>query len=147
MNVIHAHSNDSHRTTAKDLFDIGYYTIATDRGSSSICRDITDQSRWILFGHIFPGPSFDMLAYSNNSALDQHFTSYDSSAIPLHVHKIGQFMSTALWRTGQCVQRNDHHAAVCSSVTQQPVDSVPPAWGSVHSPYRPLHHKSSISVF
>ena len=28
---------------------------------------MTDQSRWILFGHKFPGPSFDMLAYCNKS--------------------------------------------------------------------------------
>ena len=30
---------------------------------------MTDQTRWILFGHKFPGPSFDMLSYCNKSYL------------------------------------------------------------------------------
>ena len=34
---------------------------------SAFCGDMTDQSRWILFGRAFPGPSFDMLAYCNKS--------------------------------------------------------------------------------
>ena len=68
----------------------------TERLLSSVCGDVTDTGRWVLFGHIFLGPSFDMLAYSNNSAFDRllSFASYDSSAIPLHVRKIGGFMCT-----------------------------------------------------
>ena len=62
---------DYKSVTAKDFFDIGYYTNITERLSSSICGDVTDIGRWVLFGHIFPGPSFDMLAYSGNSAFGQ----------------------------------------------------------------------------
>ena len=63
----HAHSDNSHTTVARDFFNIGYYTHVTERVSSAFCGDMTDQSRWILFGHKFPGPSFDMLAYCNKS--------------------------------------------------------------------------------
>ena len=96
MKIVHTHSNDSHRTVAKDFFDIGYYTNVTGRVSSSVCGDITDQSRWILFGHKFPGSSFDMLAYSNNCVLDQHFTRHYSVTIQLRVYKIGRLVSTDL---------------------------------------------------
>ena len=67
MTPVHAHSDDSHTTVARDFFNIGYYTHPTDRVSSAFCGDKTDQSSWILFGHRFPGPSFDMLAYCNKS--------------------------------------------------------------------------------
>ena len=67
MTPFHAHSDDSHTTVARDFFKIGYYTHVTDRVSAAFCGDMTDQSRWILFGHKFPGPSFDMLAYCNTS--------------------------------------------------------------------------------
>ena len=68
MTPVHAHSDNSHTTAvAKDFFETGYYTHVTDRVSSAFCEDMTDQSRWILFGHKFPGPSFDMLAYCNKS--------------------------------------------------------------------------------
>ena len=63
MTPVHAHSDHSHTTVARDFFNIGYYTHVTERVSSAFCGDMTDQSRWILFGHKFPGPSFDMLAY------------------------------------------------------------------------------------
>ena len=42
-------------------------SMITERVSSAFCGDMTDQSRWILFGHKFPGPSFGMLAYCNKS--------------------------------------------------------------------------------
>ena len=108
--TFHTHSNDLHKTTAKDLFGIGYYTNITERLSSS-CGDVTGIGRWILFGHIFHGLSFDMMAYSDSSAFDQllSFARYDSSAIPLHVRKIGGFMCTETWRTGQVVQRSDEN--------------------------------------
>jgi len=48
---------------ARDFFNIGYYTHVTERVSSAFCGDMTDQTRWILFGHKFPGPSFDMLSH------------------------------------------------------------------------------------
>ena len=67
LTPVHAHSDNSHTTVAKDFFKIGYYTHVTDRVSSAFCGDMTDQSRWILFGHKFPGPSFGMLAYCNKS--------------------------------------------------------------------------------
>ena len=67
MTPVHAHSDNSHTTVARDFFNIGYYTHVTERISSAFCGDMTDQSRWILFGHKFPGPSFDMLAYCNKS--------------------------------------------------------------------------------
>ena len=146
--TFYTHSNDLHKTTAKDFFDIGYYTNITERLSSSICGDVTDIGRWILFGHIFPGPSFDMLAYSDNSAFGQllSFSRYDSSAIPLHVRKIGSFMCTETWRIGQVVQRsdeNDDHGSMFVGNPPFEMGSVPPAWGSVHLPHRSLHHKSN----
>ena len=67
MAPVHAHSDNSHTTVARDFFNIGYYTHVTERISSAFCGDMTDQSRWILFGHKFPGPSFGMLAYCNKS--------------------------------------------------------------------------------
>ena len=67
MTPVHAHSDDSNTSVARDFFNIGYYTHVTDRVSSVFCGDKTDQSRWIMFGHKFPGPSFDMLAYCNES--------------------------------------------------------------------------------
>ena len=67
MTPVHAHSDHSHTTVARDFFNIGYYTHVTERVSSAFCGDMTDQTRWILFGHKFPGPSFDMLAYCNKS--------------------------------------------------------------------------------
>ena len=90
MTPVHAHSDKSHKTVAKDSFDIGHYTHVTDRISSAFCGDMTDQSRWILFGHKFPGPSFDMLAYCNTpypagaGALD------DIGTIPLNVWQTGK---------------------------------------------------------
>ena len=45
MKIAHAHSNNSHRTTAKGLFGIGYYTNVTERISSSICGDVTNTGR------------------------------------------------------------------------------------------------------
>ena len=67
MPPVHAHSDNSHTTVARDFFNIGYYTHVTERVSSAFCGDMTDQSRWILFGHKFPGPPFDTLAYCNKS--------------------------------------------------------------------------------
>ena len=98
---------------------------------------------------MFPGPSFDMLAYSNNSAFDQllYFANYDSSTIPLHVLKIGGFMCTETWRTGQCVQRNDDYGSMFVGNLTTSVGLGPPAWGSVHLPRRSLHHKSNTYVF
>ena len=69
MTPVHAHSDHSHTTVARDFFNIGYYTHVTERVSSAFCGDMTDQTRWILFGHKFPGPSFDMLSYCNKSYL------------------------------------------------------------------------------
>jgi hypothetical protein len=60
---VHAHSDKSHSGVVKGFYNIGYYTHVTDRVSSAFCGDMADQSRWILFGHDFPGPSFDKLAY------------------------------------------------------------------------------------
>ena len=67
MTPVHAHSSNSHTTVTRDFFNIGYYTHVTDRTSSAFYGDMTDQSRWILFGRKFPGPSFDMLAYCNKT--------------------------------------------------------------------------------
>ena len=67
MTPVHAHSDHSHTTVARDFFNIGYYTHVTERVSSAFCGDMTDQTRWILFGHKFPGPSFGMLSYCNKS--------------------------------------------------------------------------------
>ena len=67
MTPVHAHSGNSHTTVARGFFNIGHYTHVTDRVTSAFCGDMTDQSRWILFGHKFPGPSFDMLAYCDKS--------------------------------------------------------------------------------
>ena len=90
MSPVHAHSDNSHTNVAKGFFELGYCTHVTDRISSAFYGDMTDQSKWILVDHKFPGPPFDMLAYCNKSypvgagALD------DIVAIPLN-----------LWQTGQ----------------------------------------------
>ena len=110
MAPVHAHSDNSHTTVAKDFFDIGYYTHVTERVPSAFCGDMTDQSRWILFGHKFPGPSFGMLAYCNTSyptgvgALD------DIGDLPLN-----------LWRNNELefrVRGKDD----CRGVTSTPYD-------------------------
>jgi hypothetical protein len=62
MTPVHAYSDGSHSSVAKDFYGIDYYTHVTERISSAFCGDMTDQSRWILFGHTFLGLSFDMLA-------------------------------------------------------------------------------------
>ena len=68
MTPVHAHSDKSHLSVAKDFCDIGYYTHATERISSAFCGDMMmNQSRCILFGHAFPGPSFVMRAYCNKA--------------------------------------------------------------------------------
>ena len=67
MAPVHANSNASHSSVAKDFYSIGYYAHATERASSAFCGDMTDQIRWILFGHASTSSSFDMLAYCNNT--------------------------------------------------------------------------------
>ena len=67
MAPVHAHSDKSHSNIAKDFCNIGYYTHVTDRVPSAFCGGMTDQNRWSLFGHAFPGPSFGMLAYCNKT--------------------------------------------------------------------------------
>ena len=69
MTPVHAHSNKSHSNVAKGFYNICYYTHVTDRVPSAFCGDMTDQSRWILFGHAFPDPSFGMLAYCNKTCI------------------------------------------------------------------------------
>ena len=94
MTPVHAHSDSSHSSVAKDFYDIGYCTHVTERTSSAFCGDTTDQSRRILFGHKFSGLSFGMLAYCNNTypagagALD------DIEDVPSN-----------LWQTGELVFR------------------------------------------
>ena len=48
MAPLHAHSDNSHTTVAKDFFNIRYYTHVTECVSSAFCGDMTDQSRWVV---------------------------------------------------------------------------------------------------